>query len=122
MNQYKTGDILQVTVTGIADYGIFVCTEEHYTGLIHISEISDSFVRNISDYAEVGEVIRVRVLDFDEDSRRLKLSIKNLDYRERKSGFHKIEETGTGFAELEKSLPKWIAEKELEIGKNSKNM
>ena len=56
MKKYKPGDIVTAKVTGISEYGIFVLLEDNTTGLIHISEISSSFVRNISDYVELNEV------------------------------------------------------------------
>ena len=68
-------------VTGIESYGIFVSLDEYYSGLIHISEISDDYVRNINNYVKIGETIKVRVLEVDDDTFQLKLSIKNLDYR-----------------------------------------
>ena len=48
--QYKIGDIVQGCVTGIEKYGVFVNLDEYYTGLIHISEVSDLYVRNVNDY------------------------------------------------------------------------
>ena len=44
---YKIGDIVKGKVTGIENYGIFLLMEDGYTGLIHISEISEKFVRNV---------------------------------------------------------------------------
>ena len=44
MNSFKVGDIIEVKVTGIEQYGIFVKADEEYTGLIHISEIDDNFI------------------------------------------------------------------------------
>ena len=120
MGCYKEGDIVQGIVTGIEEYGIFVLVDEKITGLIHISEISEAFVRDVSDYAELGETIKAMVLDYDSNNHKLKLSVKNLDYRDNKNAFHVIKETGSGFLELEKSLPKWISEKEEENVKKSK--
>ena len=56
MSKYEIGQIVTCCVTGIEKYGIFVNLEEYYSGLIHISEISSQFVRNINDY--VDEVIK----------------------------------------------------------------
>ena len=49
MIEYKIGDIVKVRVTGIERYGIFVSVDSLYTGLIHISEISSSFVKDVND-------------------------------------------------------------------------
>ena len=63
MTKYKKGDIVTGCVTGIEKYGVFVNLDEFYTGLIHISEISDLYVRNVNDYVEVGQTIKCKVID-----------------------------------------------------------
>ena len=65
MSKYKEGDIVTSCVTGIEKYGIFVGLDEYYSGLIHISEISEDFVRNINDYVAVGETIKARILEVE---------------------------------------------------------
>ncbi len=117
--EYKVGDIVFAFVTGIEKYGIFVSTEDSYSGLIHISEISTNYVRNIADYVKEGELIKARVLDVDNMQRQLKLSIKGLDYRLNKRNKSKIIETSTGFGTLKEKLPLWIKEKEQELTKES---
>ena len=81
MSKYEEGKIVVGCVTGIENYGIFVSLNEYYSGLIHISEITDGFVSNINYFVKIGETIKVRVLEVDDDSFQVKLSIKNLDYR-----------------------------------------
>jgi len=119
MPKYQIGDIVTVSVTGIEKYGIFVGLDEYYSGLIHISEISDGFVRNISDYVKLGEVIRAKILEVDEIELHVKLSIKNMDYRITKSKKSKIQETELGFSTLEEKLDGWISEKLVEIDAKS---
>ena len=46
---FNLGDIIEVTVTGIENYGIFVSVIDEYTGLIHISEIDNNFVKDINE-------------------------------------------------------------------------
>ena len=111
--KYKEGQIVKGRVTGIENYGVFVGFDEYYTGLIHVSEISDGFVKNINDYVNVGEVIKVKVLDVDDDSYQLKLSIKNIKYRINNNTISKIKETGSGFDLLKENLQKWIDEKNI---------
>ena len=114
MNKYKIGDVAIGIVTGIEKYGIFVDLEDNYTGLIHISEVSEKFVANLKEYVEIGEKINVSIIDIDEDNKKLKLSIKNINYRiERKNT--KIKETKHGFKTLESNLPGWIDKKINEI-------
>lgn len=116
MNQYKKGEIVTGCVTGIEKYGIFVSLDEYYSGLIHISEISDFFVKNPSDYVYVGETIRALVIDdSDLDSYHVKLSIKNIDYKFTKKKRKKIMETANGFKTLQEALPGWIEIKKEEI-------
>lgn len=111
MTSYKKGKIVQGTVTGIEKYGAFVSLDEYYSGLIHISEISHKFVKDINEFFKVGETIYVEILDIDEDSAQLKLSIKNIEYKKKQyNNKRKIKETSLGFKTLAYKLPIWIEE------------
>ena len=79
MTKIRKGRIIRGTVTGVESYGAFVSCDDYYTGLIHLSEISSGFVKNVSDFVKVGDLILVEVLDIDEESGHLKLSIKNMN-------------------------------------------
>ena len=74
----KKGEIVYGKVTNILGYGAFV-TVDNYDGLIHISEFSDNFVRSIKDYVTVGQQVKLKVLDVDEEGKRLRLSYKALN-------------------------------------------
>lgn len=120
MSKYRRGNIIKATVNGIENYGIFVSCDDYYSGLIHISEISDKYVKDINEYVKVGDVISVKILDVDEEAGQLKLSIKNINYKsvhnfKRK----KIKETSLGFNTLAYHLPFWIEESLKKIKKNS---
>lgn len=115
MADYGKGKIVTGCVTGIEEYGIFLGLDDYYSGLIHISEISNNFVRNISDYVNVGETIKAKVIDVDPETYHVKLSIKNLDYRMNKKKRNKIVETEKGFAPLRDNLDGWISKKLEEI-------
>ena len=121
MKKYQKNRIVKGTVTGIESYGAFVSFDEYYSGLIHISEISNGFVRSITDFVEIGDVIYTEILEVDDNLCRLKLSIKNINYR-RTNHFkrRKIKETSLGFKTLEYNLPIWIEEKLKQI--NSKDV
>lgn len=108
MSKYKTGSIVFGTVTGIENYGVFVNLDDYYTGLIHISEISHGFVRDINDFVSLGDTIRVKVIDVDDESFHVKLSIKDIDYKGSAPKRMKIEEVGSGFGILSDNLDKWI--------------
>ena len=121
MSKYRKGNIVKATVTGIENYGVFVSFDEYYTGLIHISEISNNFVKDITDYVNIGDVISVKILDIDDEEGHLKLSIKDINYKKiKKIKRHKIKETPLGFNTLEYHLPIWI-EHYLEKKENKKN-
>ena len=111
---YKVNDIINCTVCGIEKYGIFIRTDDDYTGLIHISEISSDFVRNVSDYAKVGEKIKCQVLEVNDELKQLKLTIKYLNFKEGYSR-EEISKLDSGFDTLKKNLPNWIEEKKQEM-------
>ena len=121
MTKLKENDIVVGTITGIQKYGIFV-SMQGYCGLIHISEISDGYVKDVSDYAKMGEQITSRILEIDEEKKRLKLSIKALDESKTKYKKEKIIETKTGFLSLQNQMDGWIEKKITEIGKKKEKM
>ena len=106
---YKVGDVIECRITGIEKYGIFVAVDKNYNGLIHISEISNGFVKSINDYVSIGEVIKARIIDIDEKEKKIKLSIKNLNYNNDEIQF--IESNTDGFKSLKDNLHVWMEEK-----------
>lgn len=119
MQKYERGKVVTGCVTGIEKYGIFVGLDGFYSGLVHISEISSNFVRNIHDYVSIGETIRVRVMETDEENYHVKLSIRDLDYRINMRNRNDVMEVGGGFSPLEKRLDGWISDKIKELSKKN---
>lgn len=114
MNQiFEPGRIVKGKVTGIKKYGIFVSFENEYTGMIHISEISENFVKNINDYARLGEFIPCKILEIQSEEKKVKLTIKNLDYMLRRENHY-----NESFEILKHHLPIWMNEKLEEINNN----
>jgi general stress protein 13 len=111
MSKYEKGKIVKGCVTGIEPYGVFVSLDEYFSGLIHISEISTGFVKNIKDFVNVGETIYVKIVDSQAELNQVRLSIKDIDYRINKSRNKKIKETSNGFETLRTKLPIWIEDK-----------
>ena len=72
----KPGMKLSGTVRNVIDFGAFVDIGVHQDGLVHISEISDRFIRHPSEVLSVGDVVQVVVLSVDEKKKRIGLSIK----------------------------------------------
>ena len=116
MTKYEKDEIVTGYVTGIEPYGIFVSLDDCYDGLIHISEISKDFVNNVSNYANLGESIKMKVLEVNEKSHHVKLSIKDIEYRDEKAS--KIKPTKNGFKTLKDNLPIWIDIKMKEYNEN----
>ncbi|MBQ3127272.1 MAG: RNA-binding transcriptional accessory protein [Clostridia bacterium] len=71
------GMVLTGTVRNVIDFGAFVDIGVHQDGLVHISELSDRFVRRPSEVVSVGDVVQVRVLSVDVKKRRIALSMKS---------------------------------------------
>ena len=57
--KYEVGDIVVGTVTGVQPYGAFIALDESTQGLVHISEITYGFVKNVADFLAVGDEVRV---------------------------------------------------------------
>ena len=72
----KIGQILTGTVRNVIDFGAFVDVGVKHDGLVHISEMSDKFVKNPSEIVSVGDVVKVKVIDIDMERQKVKLSMK----------------------------------------------
>ncbi len=72
----KVGMILTGTIRNIMDFGMFVDINVHQDGLVHISEISDSFIKDISSLYSVNQLVKVKVISVDVAKKRIGLSIK----------------------------------------------
>ena len=109
--KYERDKLIVGVVSGITEYGIFVKFDNFYSGLIHISEISEKFVDDINNYVKLGDRIKTKILDVDNDKFQLKLSIKGIDYKIIDKLYNdRIKETSNGFLTLEKKLNFWINE------------
>ncbi len=75
----KPGMIITGTVRNVADFGAFVDIGVHQDGLVHISELSDRFVKNPMGIVAVGDIVKVKILDVDVGRKRISLSMKGLD-------------------------------------------
>ena len=74
----KPGMVLSGTVRNVIDFGVFVDIGVHQDGLVHISQISNKFIRHPSELLSVGDIVKVVVLDVDEKKHRISLSIKQV--------------------------------------------
>ncbi len=72
----KEGMILTGTVRNVIDFGAFVDIGVKHDGLVHISELSEKFVKNPSDIVAVGDIVKVKVIGIDSERQKVKLSMK----------------------------------------------
>lgn len=95
--QVEIGEILEGKVTGITKFGAFVELEEGKTGMVHISEVSNSYVEDINQFLKEGDVVKVKVINITEEGK-ISLSIKKTqpkpvkpqgEGREGKGGFNR---------------------------------
>ena len=114
----EVGDVLTGKVTGIQPYGAFVALDEQIQGLVHISEITYGFVKDVNEFLTVGDEVQVKVLDVDAEQKKISLSIRELqevphhrkrDPHPRKSLQDRVDEVDAdGFKILKNKLQDWI--------------
>jgi general stress protein 13 len=123
----ETGSILTGKVTGIQPYGAFVALNENTQGLVHISEITHGYVKEINDHLKVGDEVQVKVLSIDEEAGKIGLSIRATEEppvqqtvkakkpRKRQAAAIIAETEGQqGFNTLKEKLQEWIDQSQQE--------
>ncbi|TQS75970.1 general stress protein 13 [Ornithinibacillus gellani] len=114
--EIETGQILQGKVTGIQPYGAFVALNDKVQGLVHISEVTHGFVKDINDHLEIGDEVSVKVLNIDEANNKVSLSIrateeapkKTASKPQNKPAFNQQQDNNAGFNTLKDKLEEWI--------------
>ena len=97
------GELVVGKVDEIADFGVFVDLEEYEgkRGLVHISEVASGWIKNVRDHVSVGRTVVAKVLDVDESSQQIDLSLKDVNEHQRKE---KIQEWKN-----EQKAEKWMS-------------
>ena len=72
----KEGMVLQGTVRNVIDFGAFVDIGVKYDGLVHISEMSDKYIKNPAEIVSVGDIVKVKVIKIDGERHKVGLSMK----------------------------------------------
>lgn len=112
ISDYKVGMVVYGKITGVKPYGAFVGFEDGVSGLIHISEISKRFVKDVNNYVTIGEYCMLKVIDIDEEHKQLRLSYKALNENQRKYNrkvkFLGLPENTIGFSSVSKMMPLWL--------------
>ncbi|GIN61989.1 general stress protein 13 [Robertmurraya siralis] len=119
----EVGSVVTGKVTGIQPYGAFVAIDENTQGLVHISEVTHGFVKDINEHLKVGDEVSVKVLSIDEEAGKIGLSIratqeapaqteapkeKRAPRRRQAAAAFKQEEAPQGFNTLKDKLQEWI--------------
>jgi len=78
MEDLKPDMVLTGTVRNVIDFGAFVDIGVHQDGLVHISELSDRYVKHPSEVVRLGDVVKVKILSVDLKKKRISLSMKGL--------------------------------------------
>ena len=112
---YQIGTIIDGTVTGIQPYGAFVSLDKETQGLIHVSEIQSGYTKNIHDVLQVGQEVRVQIIDIDEYSQKISLSRRTLEQKfvqlpYKRKRYFTNKNKRSGFRTIAETLPKWTAE------------
>ena len=76
--QLQVGMVIEGKVTGITKFGAFVALPEGKSGLVHISEIANTFVNDVHDYVQDGQTVKVKIIGIGDDGK-INLSIKKAD-------------------------------------------
>lgn len=77
MSKFEPGMIVKGKVTGIKPFGAFVALDANTQGLVHISQITHGFLKDINEALTVGDEVDVKILTIDEQSKKISLSIKD---------------------------------------------
>lgn len=116
IDDYKIGMTVYGEITGIRPYGAFVSFKDGVTGLIHISEISHGFVKDVNNYVKVKDHVMLKVIDIDKNNKQLRLSYKALNSNSRKRikkvKYKGLPDNQIGFSSLATNLPIWVKERE----------
>ena len=107
----EVGSKLLGKVTGITNFGAFVKLPEGSTGLVHISEIADTYVKDIHDYLKVGDEVEVKVLNVGKDGK-IGLSIKRAKSDNRPSHHRKRMQRRNPDHDFEKKIARFLRESE----------
>ncbi len=102
----KIGDVVEGVVVKCMDFGAFVEIQPGVEGLVHISEISEERITKVSDVLNIGDKIKVKILDIDNKENRISLSIKEATERPKEDldKFNDSESAGTSLADLLKDF------------------
>ena len=95
-NQFNVGSIVEGKISQIKPFGAFVQLDATTRGLVHISQVSHNFVKDINEVISVGDEVKVKILSIEEDGKKISLSIKQAIPFEKKEDLTRSEERRVG--------------------------
>ncbi|SDJ63211.1 S1 domain-containing post-transcriptional regulator GSP13 [Salimicrobium halophilum] len=114
--KFQEGQVVEGKVTGIQPYGAFVALDDQVQGLVHISEVTHGFVKDINEHLSEGDEVEVKILNIDEAKNKYSLSIRatqeapkrapKQNQRNQQAAVQK--EDQAGFNTLKDKLEDWI--------------
>lgn len=116
--KFTEGQILTGKVTGVQPYGAFVALDDQVQGLVHISEVTHGFVKEINDFLAVGDEVKVKILSIDEEANKYSLSIRATEEppksttEPKKPKKPKAAQSEQGFNTLKDKLNEWLKQSE----------
>lgn len=118
MNLPKVGDIAEGVVVKVYPRYAILLFEDGWTGLLHISELANTFIHHFTGYVSVGNIYNVKVIAVNEESDNIRVSLKQMTQSDRKKAFHrkKISLNEIDFSALENKLPEWVKSENEEEG------
>lgn len=116
----EKGQILQGKISGITNFGAFVQLEGNVTGLVHISEVADSYVKEISEFLTVGDEVKVKVLNIDEGGK-IGLSIRQA-IEKPKVTKPKVQAQPKAPASFEDKISRFMKDSDEKLASLNKNM
>lgn len=119
-NKFEAGQIIEGKVTGIQPYGAFVALDDENQGLVHISEITHGYVKDINEHLSIGDDVKVKVMNVDEARNKVSLSIRATEEAPKKSAprakkpqpAYQQDNDTAGFNTLKDKLQEWIDQSE----------
>ncbi|MFP7345934.1 S1 domain-containing post-transcriptional regulator GSP13 [Bacillus safensis] len=116
--KFEVGSVYTGKVTGLQAYGAFVALDEETQGLVHISEVTHGFVKDINEHLSIGDAVQVKVLSVDENAGKISLSIRatqeapeRKESKPKKQRPQQVKEEAAapqGFNTLKDKLEEWI--------------
>ena len=122
--KYEVGQLVVGTVNAVKPYALFLTFEDNVQGLLHISEISDAYIRDIEKYGTIGDKLKVLILSIDKSNGFLRVSFKKVPpeeaYSTHSNGRSAPDLKDGDFEPLKEKLPEWIdtALKEIKDGED----